>query len=78
MGLRLFIEDGDRVRISVQKPVKGLVLSVEELDGGGGEVKWSDNALDVVPQDEQVIVARGLAGRKVRAAWFGKEKAGLV
>lgn len=77
VGLRLSIEDGDHVRISVEKPVKGLVLSVEELDGEG-EVKWSDNALDVVPQDEQVIVARGLAGRKIKAAWLGREKASVV
>lgn len=66
------------MRISVQKPVKGLVLSVEELDGDEGEVKWSDNALDVVPHDEQVVVARGLSGRRVRAAWLGKEKASVV
>ncbi|EIM92628.1 glycoside hydrolase [Stereum hirsutum FP-91666 SS1] len=77
VGLRLSIKDGDHIYISVEKPVKGLVLSIEELDGEG-EVKWSDNALDVVPQDDRVVVARGLAGRKVRAAWLGKEKASVV
>lgn len=77
MGLRLSIKDGDHIYISVEKPVKGLVLSIEELDGEG-EVNWSDNALDVVPQDDRVVVARGLAGRKVRAAWLGKENASVV
>jgi beta-mannosidase len=63
-------EDGEEIKVEVTKPVKGLWLSVPDE---GEEVSWSDNALDVVPEDNQVVVARGLKGRSVWAAWLGKE-----
>ncbi|ETI25187.1 hypothetical protein G647_04560 [Cladophialophora carrionii CBS 160.54] len=45
----LITKSGKKLRISVEKPVKALV--VDEIDG----VKFSDNCLDVVPGDEQTI-----------------------
>ncbi|KAI0917712.1 hypothetical protein AcW2_007777 [Taiwanofungus camphoratus] len=70
-GLRIDVE-GEEVSIEVERPVKGLLLSV---DGEGEEVKWSDNALDVIPGDGQVVLAKGLSGRAIKIAYLGKEKA---
>jgi beta-mannosidase len=76
------------ITISARRPVKGLVLGAEPLEeddvategevDGMREVKWSDNALDIVPGDTQIIVARGLGKRGVTAAYLGREKAYLV
>lgn len=46
--------ENERIVFRARQPTKGLVL--EEIDG-----LWlSDNALDVVPGDEQVVFAKGL------------------
>ncbi|KAJ6603048.1 glycoside hydrolase superfamily [Mycena sp. CBHHK59/15] len=60
------------VTVRTERPVKGLVLSAL---GDGEDVRWSDNALDVMPGDPQVVVATGLAGRGVAVAFLGNEKA---
>lgn len=60
--------EGERVTVTVEHPAKGVVLSAE---GHGDEVKWSDNALDVMPGERQTVTARGLNGRKVAARWLG-------
>jgi beta-mannosidase len=54
------------VTLTCAKPIKGLVLDVE-----GEEVEWSDQAVDLFPGDEQRVVAKGLAGRKVKARYIG-------
>lgn len=54
-----------RILISAKKPVKGLVF--EEIDG----VMWSDNCIDVVPGDEQAVVAKGLKGREITWKYYG-------
>ncbi|KAJ6473141.1 glycoside hydrolase [Mycena sanguinolenta] len=59
------------VTVSAERPVKGLWLSAL---GDGPDVKWSDNALDVMPGDPQVVVAQGLDGREVGVAFLGMEK----
>ncbi|CAE6497994.1 unnamed protein product [Rhizoctonia solani] len=64
--LQLYVE-GETVRVSVHKPAKAVVLSVEDEDD---QVQWSDNALDVMPEDPQTVVVRGLNGRKVTARWL--------
>jgi beta-mannosidase len=82
------------IHISSQKPVKGLVFTSDTLVKSGNEVqpiglwddahrfeeepKWSDNALDVMPGDEQVIVVKGLKGRGIRFAYLGHEKSSAV
>jgi beta-mannosidase len=60
------------VRIKVDKPAKGVWLSVEGDDEG---VEFGDNSLDLFPGDEQVVSAKGLDGRVVTAAWLGQERA---
>jgi beta-mannosidase len=59
-------EDGESVALSTQRPIKGIILDVE-----GEEVKWGDQAIDLVPGDPQVIKAIGLGGRTVKARFLG-------
>ena len=63
-------ENGEAVKVKVTKPVKGVWLSVPDA---GEEVRWSGTALDVVPGDDQVVIASGLKGRQVWVAWLGSE-----
>ena len=56
----------DAVRVGVERPIKGLVLDVE-----GEDAKWSDQALDVVPGDDQVVRVWNLKGRKLKARYLG-------
>ncbi|TFK22003.1 beta-mannosidase [Coprinopsis marcescibilis] len=77
-------DSGDAtIEVAVEKPVKCLWLEGEYDSGDpffpGGlkpsqnqepEVKWSDNALDVVPGDPQVVVAKGLGHRGVKSIWL--------
>ncbi|KAF5393569.1 hypothetical protein D9757_000065 [Collybiopsis confluens] len=58
--------DGDSVRLSSKRPVKGIILDAE-----GEEVKWSDQGIDLIPGDDQVVQAKGLKGRKVQARYLG-------
>lgn len=58
--------DGESVSLSTQRPVKGIVLDVE-----GEEVRWGDQAIDLVPGDPQVVKAIGLKGRSVKNRFLG-------
>lgn len=69
-GLKAVLQ-GNKIRLEVERPVKGLVLSVE----GDEQVKWSDNALDVNPGDPQDIVFEGLGDRRILVSYMGKEVA---
>ena len=59
--------DGETIELTCLKPVKGIVLDCE----GQGEVKWTDQAIDLVPGDPQTVRAIGLRGRKVHARFLG-------
>lgn len=68
LGLEISVEsDGESLVLSTKKPIKGIVLDVE----GGDEVKWGDQAVDLVPGDPQVVSAVGLKGREVKARFLG-------
>lgn len=56
-----------RVLINACKPAKCLVF--EEQDG----VTFSDNAMDIVPGDEQVIVVSGLGDKHLKYRCLGQE-----
>ncbi|TFK55470.1 glycoside hydrolase family 2 protein [Heliocybe sulcata] len=61
LGLKITTgADGESVELSTQKPIKGIVLDVD-----GDAIQWSDQAIDLVPGDPQVIKAKGLKGRSV-------------
>jgi len=59
-------EGFDAIRVGVERPIKGLVLDVE-----GEDAKWSDQALDVVPGDDQVVRVWNLQGRELKARYLG-------
>lgn len=58
--------DRGSVTLSVQKPVKGLILDVD-----GDYVKWNDQAIDLVPDDPQMVQVTGLDGRDVKVRFLG-------
>lgn len=58
-------KENARIRVCAKKPVKGLVFT--EIDG----VVLSDNCIDVVPGDEQVVTATGLKGRELQWRYYG-------
>ena len=85
LGLQIHVgPDGESVTLSTERPIKGIVLDVD-VEGpsasasasaaaaaaGDAEVQWSDQAIDLVPGDVQVIRAVGLQGRKVAARFLG-------
>lgn len=59
--------DVTTIRLSSSRPIKGVVLDAE----GDEDVKWSDQGIDLVPGDEQVVLAWGLNGRPVKARFLG-------
>jgi beta-mannosidase len=67
LGLKISTSsDGESIEISAQKPVKGIILDVE-----GEDVKWSDQAIDIVPDDPQTIRAIGLNAREIKLRFLG-------
>jgi beta-mannosidase len=57
---------GDTIVLSTERPMKGIVLDVE-----GDEVRWGDQAIDLVPGDPQTVKVIGLNGRPVKARFLG-------
>ena len=65
----------ETVTLTCDQPIKGIVLDVE---GGDGEsCDWSDQAIDLFPDDPQTIQVDRLEGRKV-VARVGSSCAGRV
>ena len=64
-GLRVERLDSDRLRLSVERPAKGVWL-----DAGDG-LAWSDNILDLLPGQPQTVRAPGLGNRAGRVRWLG-------
>jgi beta-mannosidase len=63
---------GAKVILNVEKPVKGVWLSVEGDDEG---IEFGDNSLDLFPGDEFVVKAKGLEGKVVMIASLWNPKA---
>jgi beta-mannosidase len=60
------MEDGETLRLRSARPAKGVWLSA------GDDVTWSDNMIDLMPDDEQEILAAGLGERAVELQWLGR------
>ena len=56
--------DGDRLRVSAARPAKGVLLAAV------GATDWSDNLLDLLPDDAQIVHAPGLGGAEVTVRTF--------
>jgi len=50
----------DKLLIQAKRPAKGVLLTADGL------VEWSDNMLDLLPNDPQIITAKGLGKAEVR------------
>lgn len=61
--------DGDKISAKANVPVKGLAFYVEDVDG----VEFEDNLIDLVPGDEQIVIAHGLDGRAVTWRYYGMD-----
>ncbi|KAG8728628.1 hypothetical protein FRC12_021614, partial [Ceratobasidium sp. 428] len=71
VGLKISTSKGESsedtlVTLSTSIPIKGIILDVD-----GDEAKWSDQAIDLAPGDDQVIMVKGLKGRPVKARYLG-------
>ncbi|KAG8705027.1 hypothetical protein FRC08_001891 [Ceratobasidium sp. 394] len=71
VGLKISTSTGESsedtlVTLSTSIPIKGIILDVD-----GDEAKWSDQAIDLAPGDDQVVVVKGLKGRPVKARYLG-------
>ncbi|MCS6912694.1 MAG: hypothetical protein RMK29_17905 [Myxococcales bacterium] len=62
-GLEMEAEE-DWLRLRVRRPAKGVLLSIED-------VALEDNVLDLLPDEEIVVPAPGLARRKPAVRWLG-------
>ncbi|KAF8320927.1 glycoside hydrolase [Clavulina sp. PMI_390] len=56
-----------QITLSAARPVKGIILDAE----GDADVKWSDQAIDLVPGDDQIVLAWGLGKREVKVRYLG-------
>ncbi|KAG9002811.1 hypothetical protein FRB94_003614 [Tulasnella sp. JGI-2019a] len=75
-GLQVTVE-GEMVTITAEKPIKGLFFDTEGEEDGQ-EVKWSDNAIDVLPGDTQTLQVQGLNKARITAAYLGRETARVL
>ena len=49
-------KDKETFELSCEKPIKGLILDID----GSDDAKWSDQAIDLLPGDNQTITAKKL------------------
>ena len=56
--------DERRLRLRATRPAKGVWL------WAGPDVQWSDNMLDLLPGDEQIILVQGLNEREAQIRWL--------
>ena len=56
--------DGDTLRLHAARPAKGVWLHTAR------PAQWSDNMLDLIPGDEQIITASGLGDAEVQIRWL--------
>lgn len=61
------LKGATQITLSSTVPVKGIILDVE----GDEDVRWSDQAIDLIPGDDQVVLAWGLNGRTPKARYLG-------
>jgi beta-mannosidase len=67
LGLKVDVGlDGETITLSTRKPIKGIVLDVD-----GEFLKFSNQAIDLVPGDPQIVKAVSLGGRSVKIRFLG-------
>jgi beta-mannosidase len=63
-GIELTYLGEGRLRLRAARPAKGVWLWSEQT------TRWSDNMLDLLPGDEQIIHAEGLGAAQVQMRWL--------
>lgn len=63
-GIELTRLAADRLRLRAARPAKGVWLWSEQ------PARWSDNMLDLLPGDEQIIHAESLGDAQVQVRWL--------
>ena len=59
--------DGESISLSTQKPIKGIILEVD-----GEEVRWNDQAIDLILEDLQKKKSRSMvSGRSAKVQFLG-------
>jgi beta-mannosidase len=56
--------DDDQVRVSATQPAKGVWLDA------GADTVWSDNMLDLLPDDPQTITVQGVGDQQIDVQWL--------
>ncbi len=59
--------DAHTLRVEAKRPAKGVWLTAH--DG----VQWSDNMLDLLPNEAQIIKVHGLGNGEIQVQWLGKD-----
>ncbi|HEX6778779.1 MAG TPA: glycoside hydrolase family 2 protein, partial [Ktedonobacterales bacterium] len=59
--------DENTVRLRAARPAKGVWLQANQ------PAEWSDNMLDLIPGDDQIITARGLGDAEVQIRWLKEQ-----
>ena len=54
----------DQVRVSAARPAKGVWLQA------GADAVWSDNMLDLLPDDPQTITVQDVGDRQIDVQWL--------
>lgn len=71
LGLQIEVTDAGgssaSVTLSTKQPIKGIILDVD----GAEDVRWSDQAIDLVPDDPQTVTVKGLRARTVHVRFLG-------
>ncbi|WP_235932493.1 beta-mannosidase [Dictyobacter arantiisoli] len=58
--------DENSISVTAKRPAKGVWLNAP------GNLTWSDNMLDVLPNDPQIIQVKGYDASSVEITWLGK------
>ena len=56
--------DENTLRLRAARPAKGVWLQTDSM------AQWSDNMLDLIPGDEQIITAKGLGDAAIQIRWL--------
>jgi beta-mannosidase len=73
-NLAIRVEKDSIVVATKNVPVKGLWLYLKETDS----IKFSDNCLDLVPDDEQTIIAKGVQNHDLFVRYYGVGTSGVL
>jgi beta-mannosidase len=63
-GIEVVRLEDEQVRLRAARPAKGVLLSAKP------DTRWSDNFLDLLPDDEQVVTTNRIQGHEIHLRWL--------